>query len=735
MAATAPADEPASGTLGHAETVEVGQEVELSSKAYGRNKQVRHVLMRAHGTEWKKPTLRGKVVAKGSGDKCMVEVDLQDEKMVLNVRESLISNFDGMQGEDLPQDPLPKDDYHELLTAKEDWDSDGSMSMVEHSDDGLAHDKESFIGYLDGEMLAWERYDPEKSMGKGSQEELSLSCLNWTPALQDPKHRSEVDYWKFLLPWDFFFDMNRPEGCCLGWTNQALPEGENPFSVQEWLQCIGVLYAKALCSKGEVKEMWESGSEGIVPPLNVSRRFNISMRRFATWRKHLKLWRPSVETAENKSDMIRPLICAFNQHRAARIEAGSELTVEDCKGSWMPSLEGLPEGMRNLVRMVQSTQGGNADFKLLFECSFGLVMALELKDAKQSGGNKTIPYPRHASAILRLAQEYLGKNRIIYANSDFTSLATAKALLTHGTRFTGELGSFSRGIPRAFIRPPVCQTGAHRVVSETAQVSVKIDDDKHRVFVHSWNDCSTPSAHRKVLVSTVEISQVASDHVKCRRRVDPATGNYERIKRTVPVTETVKSYLSATAVVEVHRHLSSEIQEMCSGHEEWWFGIFCQVLIHTEVDAFKIQCSAHAGTKSTSHMKFLDRLCAQLLANSPDSSNAVPKQQHREKKRARTSVGETESGAEKREDQHSLITILDFMKQNHNYSPNASDLKWGKRVRCRMCKGAQGWGSIANFCCQLCSGKDSNKKPFGICGPGTGRDCYIKHLSQATQQT
>ena len=394
--------------------------------------------------------------------------------------------------------------------------------------------------------------------------------------------------------------------------------------------------------------------------------------------------------------------------------------------------------MKNLVATIQSTRDAGSDFRSLFECTFGLVMALDLHDDHSAQSESTTRYPRHTCAILRLGQNYLGKHRTIYANSQFSSLATAKALLENGTHFMGELGQFSKGVPTALLKPDVRHDGSTKGAAGIARVSLKVNDEDRRVFVHSWSESSTSCAHRRVFVSTLDDCLALDFHTKSRCRIDPATGNKERVKRTVSAVQSVKSYLSACAVVEVHKHLMNEIERMarCRDAGEWWLRMFCHVLLLVEVDAFKIYSAESDAASSGSHSKFLDKLCAQLFANCRDGSTSAEAPQHpkREKKRARVCTREAENGAGKQDDQHVLITILDFMKQNHNYNPSASDLKWGKRVRCRMCKSTQGWGNIANFCCQLCSSKDPNKKPFGICGPGTGRDCYMKHLSNVSQQ-
>eukprot|EP00960_Hanusia_phi_P022598 668393-Hanusia_phi.AAC.1 len=56
-----------------------------------------------------------------------------------------------------------------------------------------------------------------------------------------------------------------------------------------------------------------------------------------------------------------------------------------------------------------------------------------------------------------------------------------------------------------------------------------------------------------------------------------------------------------------------------------------------------------------------------------------------------------------------------------------------KRVRCRICRAKDGLGFQTITCYSFCSRNSPDKKPYGVCGPTTGRKCFDMHVAAHSQ--
>ncbi|EKX38610.1 hypothetical protein GUITHDRAFT_43362, partial [Guillardia theta CCMP2712] len=94
-----------------------------------------------------------------------------------------------------------------------------------------------------------------------------------------------------------------------------------------------------------------------------------------------------------------------------------------------------------------------SEYKNLAECTFGIMLHLELQEGKEEMGTRQYnsQYPKHTALVLRIMQNYLGKGHILYGDSAFASLSTAVALLERNTFFTGLVKTAYSGFPKAYL--------------------------------------------------------------------------------------------------------------------------------------------------------------------------------------------------------------------------------------------------------------------------------------------
>jgi len=155
--------------------------------------------------------------------------------------------------------------------------------------------------------------------------------------------------------------------------------------------------------------------------------------------------------------------------------------------------------------------------------------------------------------------------------------------------------------------------------------------------------------------------------------------------------------------------------------------MFCTILGFIEVDAYKIFRIGMPPKDVPSHLVFTDALTKALMRNSyegcPDSS--IPRRGGQDS--TDTSVDDDSHEAEAPLDDHQLILVDDHARSFIQQSTQGGNAQRSKRVRCRICRSGNGKGLYTTFCCSLCSKNDPIKRPFGICGPASRRNCLQEH--------
>lgn len=328
--------------------MEIGQSIYVRSKVFGRYKHAKQALLSVYNSGWSTVAVRGTVLSRSGNDKWIVEWDFPGRKLKVTMKETVLLGGRILQNDqNMPISPVGdvasvEDDMSpDEEREGDEWDSDASFTQLEEQYFMLPGGRNALECAMDGKTLNWVvcslgvNMDQRTACGYAFRQ----TTIRWPAHIQVLARKPEIDCWQFLFPWSFFFGTNRSVGSCLLWTNDNLPPDVTPFTVHEWVQFIGLLYGRTLVPKGRMRYMWGHDRPGFVPSMDVGRRFGISRRRYETWRKYLKFWPPSADHAQNRFDMIRPLVEAFNQNRIETINAGSELVIDESMGKWRPYIQ------------------------------------------------------------------------------------------------------------------------------------------------------------------------------------------------------------------------------------------------------------------------------------------------------------------------------------------------------------------------------------------------------------
>eukprot|EP00960_Hanusia_phi_P063826 765588-Hanusia_phi.AAC.2 len=497
-------------------------------------------------------------------------------------------------------------------------------SVLNLSDDGGEVSASSSSAFslkckFDKQVLEWDicpdgvTTDQRAAMGYG----FTKTTIRWPQHMQLVDYKTPMQCWEIVFPWKYFLGQDRATGSCLLWTNDSLPDNVSPFTVYEFLQFIGVIYARSLAPDGRMRDLWSSKPHSMFRPPELGSRYNVSRRRFEMWQKYLRLCPPFYMESMNSFDQIRPLIDAFNENRKQSINAGTELLIDESMGKWIPRNEYTAEGIPHLTKIARKPMGVGCEYKNLAECTYGILLFLELQEGKEIMETKMydIGCPKHTSLVMRLAQNYLDKGHAIYGDSAFASLSTAKTLFSRKTFFTGLVKQCSSGFPKRYLNEEAWDIMDHRGKTQTVSLKMDIDGMNFMIYGHAWNEPGRVNVPRKILISTWNTTEEASPHEKKRVRINGETRRTEHYTFNVPRTKMIKSYFTSASIIDVHNHLRQDSLglENAIGTQNWRFRMMCTILGFIEVDAFKIYAECNRLKRAPIHRQFTETLSEDLV--------------------------------------------------------------------------------------------------------------------------
>eukprot|EP00731_Ephydatia_muelleri_P022143 Em0014g734a len=200
---------------------------------------------------------------------------------------------------------------------------------------------------------------------------------------------------------------------------------------------------------------------------------------------------------EHTWDAVRGLISAFNTTRMQNVKPGTEVVMDESMGKWIPMFEGTPEGVPHLTKIIRKQCGVGIEYKDVADVNTGIILFLEIQEGAELMASKKYcdQYPKHVALTLRLTEFLHGKGHVVYGDSYFASFQTARALLAHGTYFTGLVKNATKGFPKKFLNDVGWSVTAQRAcLSPQLEKGPGIDFSRPAdVLVPNWS-LSNPAA-------------------------------------------------------------------------------------------------------------------------------------------------------------------------------------------------------------------------------------------------
>lgn len=319
----------------------------------------------------------------------------------------------------------------------------------------------------------------------------------------------------------------------------------------------------------------------------------------------------------------------------------------------------------------------------------------------------------------------------MYGDSAFASVQTAMALLERSTYFVGMVKTAHKGFPKKVLLNDAWDQGvlpAKRGDTRHVEAEIEVAGRKRKFHGHAWNEPGGQASKRKALLSTCGDTLPADPHRKKRLRVDENNRKYgEVIERVVPRPNVVKMYFGAACQIDIHNHMRQGVIgiEDHVGTNSHIFRLFSTIVAMSVVDAYKMYHIENKVDKKSGIRAFVEAASVSFLTNREHGCPNLDVESMRLRRRntyVHESVSSDEASSDD-EDLHQVVSIAKFREKVRG-SLTEGERKHGIKLACRM----EGCKEKSNMLCIKCS--TIKNMEWAICGPGTHRNCIVKHQKE-----
>jgi hypothetical protein len=495
-------------------------------------------------------------------------------------------------------------------------------------------------------------------------------------------------------------------------TGQTMGDHHRNVTQQEFFVLVGLLLLAAMFSTFAMAtlfraEAWQFPSFLSLPDFSSFMTYDRFKRLL---RKIDFALKPTDGEAHGCFWKVQPLVDAFNENRQTGFQAGWKLVVDESMSAWKghDQRHGAV-GCPHVTKIVRKPKGVGMEIKNLCDVDSNVMLKLEIVADKKEMSERDYSAALGAGTalLLRLTKEYSGTGRVVIADSAFASVKSAVELKKkHGLDFIGLVKTASRKFPKQYF------TDLDMKVRGDHVVLVAMEDDVNLMAV-SWNegkkDKTTEKIVKKNIISTCGTTLAGQAHKKRRWQVHE-DGTISKVTIDIKRPRVTEEYFTGAQAIDVHNHYRQGTLALEARRTNRWDWRFFQTFLGiVEVDAYVAYKRFCPGKQDVTHNQFLLSVIDYLLNNKigvPDTAPVLrPRAARAQAEQAEAVVG--------MHDLQALETAAYFAEKKRGV------------LTCRVCKMKCYW-----YCATCSSDATCAKGLAALCGPGTGRDCFVTHQTQ-----
>lgn len=299
------------------------------------------------------------------------------------------------------------------------------------------------------------------------------------------------------------------------------------------------------------------------------------------------------------------------------------MVIDECMSAWrgrdtFECMFVLP----HKTKIIRKPEGVGAELKSLADGESGILLHLELMEGKEAQAAKEFcdVYPSSIAMTLRIVKKYFHTRITLHADSAFSSVSCAEALLEKGLFFMECVKTASKRYPKEYLnnwgRREDVARGSHKTLVSHV---VLANGNEEGIFACAWKDLTI-----KLLICSRGITSVQGDpSVRHRRRIVETEYGHEndRYDLAIPRPQAVEMFYSCFSNIDVHDHYrqGSLAFERTWSTKTWWHRLFMTLfgMICTDAYfAYRLEwTNRNYGDRTgiLTYKEFLYRLAYQLI--------------------------------------------------------------------------------------------------------------------------
>lgn len=428
---------------------------------------------------------------------------------------------------------------------------------------------------------------------------------------------------------------------------------------------LGIQLTKVLeRPRGSVEDLFSQKKKGHVGNCrggDYENRFNIKLNEHKTLLDNFRLRVPRTSDDDVEENdpwyQVRELIDEFNSNMVASFKPGKFIVVDEIMSAWKGlSGEFQLDGIPHQQKIARKPEGIGAEMKAAACGESGITLQLDIMEGAEAMKSKafTKEYGSGCAAVLRLLAPWKYQNKVVIADSAFSSLLTLMALwCLYKTFFIGIVKTAHSFFPNEYFKNwfameesrrnnsmNASERGEWAVMTTTfrdrlSQTNAFHADPDYKVMAICWADRKA-----KCIISNWGNTRRCDTDIVRERSVVIRDENGElRLKRkdkTVMQPNVIHDFYKYFGTIDVNDHyrqgtLAIERNWLT---KRWWTRIFQTVLgviVTSAFYAYTLELRFQQDTSRLCFLDFVDVLCYELtnfsekrVSRRSDVDNAPP---------------------------------------------------------------------------------------------------------------
>ena len=515
---------------------------------------------------------------------------------------------------------------------------------------------------------------------------------------------------------------------------QLQKQHHTQLSKQELLKFFGVLLLISKFEFTDRRSLWAT-----VPPSKYEiapdfGRTGMTRHRFDLIWQHIRFGEQPEERPDGMNHetyrwlLVDKFVEHFNSYRQSHFSPSELICVDESISRWYgQGGNWINIGLPMYIAIDRKPENG-CEIQTSCCATSGVMIRMKLvkSDAADTEAEHNEDTNHGTQVMLHLIEPWLYTNRIVCADSYFSSVSSAMELLRRHTKYIGVVKQAHRQYPMAFLQQVVLNRGLYKGLYTRAENSIA-----PTLMAFVWVD-----RERRYFISSCSNIAPGLPYIRNRwRQIDP-DDDAVNVNLEIDQPAAAEIYYSVCAKIDQHnrdRQSTLNLEKKMKTHD-WAKRVGTSLLSICVVDTWKVYNSTtlhdpngNATPQNEAQKQFYSELITELIDNTIDmpigaavaiTPRTIVTPVHQIGLRAEPLLLDVQTGAPR---SGSGIYLTPTKRLRMHRGEVTNQLYQGN---CRVCK------KKTKFVCAMCRYDHETKDECWICHAQSNRDCFARHVDE-----